>query len=120
MRSEDPDQQGHADEFADLHGGAPADVSMLESEPFQQPNASGCESIVLFVRRETSSRTQPVCIDVNARPEDLIAVVRRTHRFDPSKDVLMAAGRPILADAPLALQGIRARSVLVIEAQTPS
>ena len=26
-----------------------------------------------------------------------------THRFDPSKDVLTAAGRPILADAPLAL-----------------
>ena len=93
---------------------------MLESEPLQQPNAGGCENIVLFVRRETSSRTQPVCIDVNARPEDLMAVVRCTHRFDPSKDVLMAAGRPILADAPLALQGIRARSVLVIEAQTPS
>ena len=92
---------------------APADVSMQEAEPW----ASDSTTIMLFVRRATSSDTLPVYIGANASVDELEAQLQ-TYHINASKYVLLFGGAPLRRDATLAAQGIHARSVIVYHAQS--
>ena len=63
---------------------APADVSMQEAEPW----ASDSTTIMLFVRRATSSDTLPVYIGANASVDELEAQLQ-TYHINASKYVLL-------------------------------
>ena len=109
---------GHANEptvnnVAPPVDNTPADVSMQEAEP----PASDSTTIMLFVRRATSSDTLPVYIGANASVDELEAHLQ-TYCINASNYVLLFGGAPLRRDTKLAAQGIHARSVIVYHAKS--